>query len=231
MKSRHLALTLSIILALTLPIAAEEDPDIRSIEVTGLGIVTQTPDVAKVVFVVETHHKEAKDASRSNAALTSKVIKSLSKLPSDDVKTTNYRVSPRYKDRSRGDRDLQPIGFVVTNTIEVTLRDLKSVGSIIDKTVAAGATRVDQIRFELSDPGAARKRALTLAMEHAREEAQTLMDASSNKLGRVLRARTGGGHYAPRAERAMMSMGKMDTPIAPGTLDTRAQVTVTFEIL
>ena len=145
---------------------------------------------------------------------------------------TKLHQSPRYRDRSRDDRDLKPIGYIVNNTVRVTVRKLSDVGSLIDKAVSAGATRVNRIRFELSDPAAARIQALKLAMKQAEHEARTLLsETPDNRLGKVLNIRTRGGHYAPKMERAVMSVARADTPIEGGTLGTRAEVTVSFEIV
>ena len=232
MKSLHLALTLIVAIAFTVPAFADDD-DPRFVEVTGVGIVTQSPDIANVAFSVETQDKAAKKANRTNASQTSRLIKSLKAagIAPNDIKTQHYSVSPRYKDRSRGDRDLVPIGFVVNNTVTVTVRKLRDLGSLIDKAGAPGATRVNPIRFELSDPTDARQEALRRAMKHARSEALTLLEGLPSSLGPVLHIKTQGGHYAPKSERGLMASARMDTPIEPGTLDTRAQVVVAFQIL
>ena len=112
----------------------------------------------------------------------------------------------------------------------MTVRKLPDIGRLIDRAVSAGATRVNNIRFELSDPSAARAQALKLAMDQAKNEASILLSTTSHKLGRVLSIRTRGAHHAPIMERAMMSMTRADTPIEGGTLGTRAEVTVSFEI-
>lgn len=233
MKSLHLTIGIIVAMAGTLPLSAEERPPERSIEVTGMGLVTQSPDLAKITFAVETQDVSAEGANRANAEKTDRVIRVLKNLglSSEDLRTQNYTVSPRYRDRSRNERDLTPLGFVVSNAVSVTIRKLSDLGSTIDKAVAAGATRVNHIRFELSDPEGAREVALKLAMKHARSEALVLLSETTHQLGKVLRIRTQGGHFAPKAERAMMSTLRVDTPIEPGTLDTRAQVTVAFEIL
>ncbi len=228
-----LALVLILTIAPPHPLSAEERDPIRSIEVTGMGLVTQSPDVVKITFVVETQDASAQGANRTNAEKTDRLIRELKRLgiSSEDLKTLNYSVSPRYRDPSRKERDLTPLGFVVSNAVEVTIRRMSEIGPTIDKAVAAGATRVNHMRFEISDPAGARAEALKLAMKHAKAEAMTLLNETPHQLGHVLRIRTQGGFFAPKAERAMMSSLRRDTPIEPGTLDTRAQVTVSFEIL
>lgn len=231
--TRNLTTTAVLLLALcTSQTSATEDLSKRSIEVTGVGLVTQSPDIARVSFAVETQGQNAEKANKQNAERTRKVTKALKKLgiALEDLQTRDYSVSPRYRDRTRRDEDLVPIGFVVSNRVSVVIRKLADVGRTIDGAVKAGATRVSSIRFELEDPSEARGKALGLAMQSARAEAVMLLSETSHKLGRILQIRTHGGHHAPRMERAMMSAAKMDTPIEPGTLDTRAQVSVVFEI-
>jgi uncharacterized protein YggE len=233
LKSLHFSIVIIAAIAGTLPVSAEEHPPERSIEVTGIGLVTQSPDLAKITFAVETQDVTAEGANRANAEKTDRVIRALKNLgiSSEDLRTQNYSVSPRFRDRSRNERDLKPLGFVVSNALTITIRKLSDLGSAIDRAVEAGATRVNHIRFELSDPEGAREVALKRAMKHARAEALVLLSETPHQLGKVLRIRTQGGHFTPKAERVMISKLRMDTPIEPGTLDIRAQVTVSFEIL
>jgi uncharacterized protein YggE len=234
MKSLHLTLVAVVAIVCALPLDAEESDRVRSIEVTGAAVVTQSPDQAEISFAVETQNESAIEANRVNADQTNRLIRALKKqgILGKDLQTSNYSISPRYRDRSRDDRDLKPIGYIVNNTVRVTVRKLSDVGSLIDKAVSAGATRVNRIRFELSDPAAARIQALKLAMKQAEHEARTLLsETPDNRLGKVLNIRTRGGHYAPKMERAVMSMARADTPIEGGTLGTRAEVTVSFEIV
>lgn len=232
MKLIQTTLAICVALGLATDVLAE-DHDIRFVEVTGIGLVTQTPDQALVSFSVESQSEAVEAAAKKNALQANLLIDSLHKegIERTDIQTRYYNVSPRYSDRRNREGDLKPIGYVVNNTVEVRVRDLDKLGGLIDKVVASGATRVQNVRFELSDPTSAREQALKLAMENARAEAEALVAMASAKLGKVLSIETEGGHHAPRMERAVMSAAKMDTPVEPGTLETRARVVVSFQIL
>ena len=89
---KSINLTIVIIVAITgiLPLTAEEGHLARTIEVTGMGLVTQSPDLAKITLVVETQDASAEGANRANAAKTDRVIRALKKLgvSSEDLQTS-----------------------------------------------------------------------------------------------------------------------------------------------
>ena len=43
-------------------------------------------------------------------------------------------------------------GYQLTNTVEATIRDVETVGALIDAALAAGATSMDGLAFRLADP-------------------------------------------------------------------------------
>jgi uncharacterized protein YggE len=231
MKRFNVLVSLATVLC-AVPLSADDDAPDRFIEVTGIGVVTQSPDQAEVSFAVESQAETARQANRSNAERTRQLIKAIKSrgIDANDLRTSEYSVNPRYADRRRDDRDLKPIGYVVNNTVRVTVRKLEDVGGLIDAAVSSGASRVNNIRFELSSPEKARNRALELAMAQTKLEADLILSQTPHKVGRVMTIRTRGGHSAPKIERAVMSMARMDTPIEAGTLNTRAEVVVTYEI-
>lgn len=233
MQPIKMGIVAAVIVLTAVGVRAEEIEGARFVEVTGVGLVTQSPDIAHVTFAVETQEPSAEAANRKNAEKIDRLLRDLRRhgIAGDDLRTQHYTVSPRYRDRSRGERDLEPIGYVVSNALEVTIRKLDRVGPTIDRAIAAGATRVNHIRFELENDAAARKRALELAVAHAKAEAEILLALSGQRLGKPLRIRTSGGHFGAKMERSLMSATAMDTAIEPGTLETRAHVTIAYEIL
>lgn len=223
-----------LLLAFTYAAAAHADVDDRRfVEVTGVGIVTQSPDLAHISFGMETQDQVAEHAAKQNKTQMSKLITTLKRLgiQSEDIQTQHYNVSPRYPDRRRETENLEPIGYVVANTVRVTVRQLDRVGQTIDKAISAGASRVQHVTFDLSDPTHLRKQALKLAVENARSEAEALLDSTGGKLGPALRIQTQGGHHVAKSERMMMGAARLDTPVEPGLLETRAHVVIAFEIL
>ena len=77
--------------------------------------------------------------------------------------TTFFSIQPEYtfdqvtETLANGERitrrERRLVGYRVTNTLSVTIRDLDNVGTIIDATVDAGgdATRLNSISFTVDD--------------------------------------------------------------------------------
>ena len=125
--------------------------------------------------------------------------------------------------------------YQVTNTLQVTLKDVNQTGKIIDTAVSAGANKVNSIQFMLSDEQALalRSEALRKAVAGARADA----DVVAVSLGVVI---TGTKNvdisqgYTPVAydtSLVTLSMAKssaVPTPIQPGDVTVTAQVTITY---
>src|SRR5690606_36677150 len=109
-----------------------------------------------------------------------------------DIQTSGFSVNPNYvytDARDENGYSLPPRinGYQVSNTVTVTVRDLDALGSILDKSVTAGATTVIGIDFAVADPSElyyqARKAAFADALAktelYATDDVCTLADISS----------------------------------------------------
>src|ERR1051325_8932 len=84
----------------------------------------------------------------------------------DAIKTTVYDLQPDW-DYSNNRRVLR--GYVARNTIDVRIDDVDRVGELLDMAVNAGATAVENIRFDLKDRERLQREALRLARAEGRE--------------------------------------------------------------
>lgn len=226
--------------ALVAPAAAQTPPTApqapRTIRVSAVGEVQVTPDQAALDLAVETLASTARAAGEENARRMERVIQALvaAGVPRADIATRNYSIYPEYEPVEGGEAP-RVRGYRVNNTVSVETRDLARVGPLIDAALAAGANRVDGVRFSLSNPQAAGNRALRQAVEQARASAETMAAALGVRLGRVLDASTGVEPPVfpmPRFEAADMAMrAAAPTPIQPGEQTVRATATLVFEIL
>ena len=65
-------------------------------------------------------------------------------------------------------------GYQVSNQVNVHVRDLSVLASVIDDSVAAGANSVSGISFDLADRSAAENQARQAAVHDARARADAL---------------------------------------------------------
>ncbi|HID57543.1 TPA: DUF541 domain-containing protein, partial [Candidatus Poribacteria bacterium] len=160
---------------------------VEGIQVTGTGSVLADPDVAILNMGVSVERRSVKEAADEAAEAMEKVISSLKGrgVADEDIQTQNFSIQPQY-DYVDGKQILR--GYKVINTLRVKIRDLSSVGEIIDEVVIAGGNslRVNSILFSIDDPGKAHEEARVKAMEDARRKAEILARESGVKLGRPI---------------------------------------------
>lgn len=207
-----------------------------SIRVTGDSTVTVKPDQAEISIGVVTQAPGAQSAAAQNAQKQDTVIAELRKLlgAAADIKTISYSLSPNYRYPKEGG---QPTitGYTATNVVQVKTPDLSQVGKVIDLATGSGANTVQSLRFTLKDESGARAQALREASTKARSKSEAIASALGLKIQRVLRVEEGG--LAPRPDmeyagnlQAMRSQA-VTTPIESGSIDVRASVTLTVEVL
>jgi uncharacterized protein len=209
----------------TVPVSASSAAaEAGGITVQGTASVTSIPDRAELSFGVESKGSSARAALSANAVEMRRVIAALKAAGATDVKTQYVSLSPQYNDKSEAQ------GFVATNTVSATIKQIGRAGAVIDAAVEAGANQVYGPSLSHTDQDELYRQALKAAVANARASAQVLASASDLALGRVTAIVEGGGAPQPvpfaAADKAMAE----STPIEPGTQQTTANVTVTFSV-
>jgi len=206
----------------------------RTLNVTGQGIINATPDIAYVMMGVVTESKVARDAQKANADNMSKIIALIkaSGIKDEDVKTVNYSINPKY-DYNKDTGVSNIIGYTVTNSVKVTVRDISKTGSIIDIATNSGMNITGNVSFGLSDYDTNYNNALKAAVESAKKKADTIAAALGITLKLPLTINENGG-YNPQvnfgvADLAMKSEGAAPTPIQGGSLEIDASVSISYE--
>jgi uncharacterized protein YggE len=230
MNRRILLIAAPLVVALglaatTLPgSASSAAAEAGGITVQGTASVTTVPDRAELSFGVESKGASARSALSANATEMRRVIAALKAAGATDVKTQYVSLSPQYNEKSEAQ------GFVATNTVSATIKELAKAGAVIDAAVNAGANQVYGPSLSHGDQDELYRQALKAAVANARASAQALASASNLSLGRVTTIVEGGGAPQPvpfaAADKAMAE----STPIEPGTQETTASVTVTFSV-
>ncbi len=221
------------------PAASAQDPRHRPAEITvsAVGETRATPDRAIVTLGVESRASTAAAAARANAATQRAVLDTLRALGfrDDQLMTMNFNVRPDYDGGSRRDGPPRVSGYVVSNTVMVTLDNLSRSGQVIDAALAKGANMVYGMALTLADPAPARRQALANAVTQARAEAETLARAAGVSLGRLVELTTGQGS-APRmmnrgiAGGMVVAAASISTPIETGEATVTATVTARWEV-
>ncbi|NWF64149.1 MAG: SIMPL domain-containing protein [Chloroflexi bacterium] len=227
------ALTISACGSTTINQAAPEAE--RNLNVSGLGVVYLTPDIAYINIGVNTQRENAAQAVEINKEQTTKVIQALKDFGVDekDIRTTNFSIwsNPQYDPAGTG----QILGttYSVDNTVNVTIRDLDKLGDLLDAAVQAGANNIYSIQFDVEDKSAANKEARTLAVENAKSQAQELAAAAGVELGEIQSISYYESSPMPYFEGKGGGGGEMANaavPIQPGQLAISVTVNLTYGI-
>lgn len=202
------------------------------VSVTGTGRVERPADIAHVTFVVEASRPTASEARGVAAGVATAVLAALAAagIPEADRRTAGLDVSPTWE--HDGTRSIRT-GFTVTNRIATVVRDLERVGYVVDSGLAAGATGLDGVWFDLAYPTADTAVARRLAVIDARRRAKTIAKAAGGRLGALVAiAEAGAPVPLPRHEARMMAMAAdaAPTPVIPGSVEVTVSVTAEWEL-
>lgn len=212
-------------------------PRDQTIRVTGAGEARARPDQAMADFGVETSAPTAQQAAADNAQRMERVIEGLVRagVPRDRIETRDYNVYPDYDPRPVESGEPRVRGYRVMNTVVVTLDDVQRVGRVIDAALAAGANRVNGVRFGLRDPQAFRRRAIDDAVRRARADAEALAAALGVELGMLREAYTADvvTLHPPMMDQMAFATANQEsapTPVSPAEQTVRATVVVIYSI-
>jgi len=213
--------------------AAEEGNSKRTINVSGQARVSVAPDFATINLGVITEDKDAKAAQQANAAAMEKVIASVkaSGVKDSDIQTVDYSINPKY-DYNKETGESSIVGYSVRNSVNVTVRDLKKAGSIIDAATRSGVNISSSITFGLSNYEEAYNEALKNAVLAAKKKANTIAEALGVKLIEPVSINEGYG-YSPLSNYVTYDMkaagSAAQTPVQAGSIEITANVSIVYE--
>lgn len=222
------------------------------ISVNGNAKTTVPPDIARISVSVETNDSKANIAQEENAKITANVYAALTKLgvSKDKIQTTYFStqpinewmyVCPNSKDICDSSEEKYRevfLGYKTTNSIYIETSDLKNVGNLLDALTNAGATRIDGVSFDLSEPKQKeiKGQLITEAVKDAKSQAEKIASASGVSIGKP-NSISQSYYYQPVSyENAKLSYGAAlsdyvsATTVSGGTLDVSISVSASFEI-
>jgi uncharacterized protein YggE len=197
----------------------------RTITVNGTGIVTTVPNQADFTFGVSTNGSTATAALSANASQMTKVIGVLKSLgiAERDIQTAQISITP-----NTNQAGTTVVNYTATNSVTARTGSITASGKIIDGVVRAGANLVGGPSLTASDQQALSRSALKVAIADARARALVIAAAAHVKLGQVLSVTEASS--GPITSGPVASKSFATTPVEAGTVQTEADVTVTFAI-
>lgn len=224
-------------------------PYSRTITIEGDGKVTVKPDIARVSLSVATTGQTVKAVTEDGNTKMNAVIAAVKALgvKEDDVKTSSYSLYPEYnynqpyfigEDEAPQKSEPKIVGYKLTQSLEVKVRDLTITDKVIDAATAAGANQVGSLSFDVDDLAPVKAEARKLAFDKAKDKANQMAGAAGVSIGRVVtfsEGFSGGGMVQYARNYAMSDMMMESSPsVAPGiesgSMDVTVNISVTYEI-
>ncbi len=217
-------------------VMSEEMP--RTITVTGVGTVEVAPDTASLSFGVYEQSESLETAQDAVTTRLEGIMAALTEqgVAEEDIQTTGYNVTV-VNEYDRDGNLVGVIGYEVRSSITVTVRDIESVGSLLDSVVTAGANEVGSVSFYVEDTEAAANQARIAAIEDARAKADTMATASGVTIAGVYAIEEmSSPQPLPIAYEQSLSdaSGSEEmaraVPVSPGQAEIRVEIRVVYEI-
>ncbi len=209
------------------------------LSVSGVATVSVRPDRATIaVGYVNTSIDAAKAANKN--ALVSQQIKTAAisaGIPKADIQTTNYLLQPFYTD---GPSYRQTItGFTALNTINLVVRKISSLASVITAVQAAGANDISNLQFTYAHQSALQDKAHVAALADAYHKAALDVAACDDKIDGTMQVsdfQQSQPYYGGFAGGMGGSMGNMingavNPAISGGKILITYTVSVTFRLM
>lgn len=221
--------------------------DRPSITITGEGKIFIKPDIGQVSLSVISEATTVADAQKKATDAINKVFAALKEngVEEKDIKTTNYSINPKYSsypapvpmyypDGTTNPSAPKIVGYTVSQSLEVKIRDLKKSGDILSKAASAGANQVGGITFTTEDPSAVQAEARAKAIEDANKKGKELEDKLGIRLGKVINFYESGGPYPIYRDYAMGKGGGGEIAPSPeipvGENEVTVNVSITYQI-
>ena len=212
---------------------AAENANKRTVSVAGLGIVKAKPDTASISIGVVSEGDTARSALDKNTAAMSRVNVELKgqNIKQADIQTTSFSVRPKFQHFKDG-KPPAIIGYRVINSVRITVRELKKLGTVLDQAVSLGSNQINGIHFFVSQAAALENEARVKALKNAQEKAKLYATTARARLGKVL---TISEQFISRPPQPKFQMARRESvaasvPIEPGEQKIQAEVNVVWEL-
>lgn len=234
-----------VMFTLALVAYGQNPPTPSLITVSGQAEVRVQPDEVVFTLGVESVDRDMLAAQKRTDDAVRQVlsIAKTNNIKPEDVQTSYISVQPKYNtdDLEYGQRQnvkREFVGYQVSKTIAVTLRDISRFDSLLSDVLKAGVTRLSNVEFRDSKIRQHKDQARAMAIKAAQEKAKLLASQIGQSIGPAYSiTESGVVPYSPanvsqnRMDNFIGGASEAENAIAPGTISVSAQVTVSFRLM
>jgi uncharacterized protein YggE len=217
----------------------------NTITVSGDGEIYIKPDLGLISFTVVNDSKTVEVAMTENTNKMNAVITAIKGqgVKDEDIKTTNFNINPKYDYPkattypyySSGKRVL--VGYEISQSVQVKVRDLTKTGTLISKATDAGANDVGNLSFVVDNEDEAKNAARDQAIDKAKAKAKQLAGKLGVSLLKVVSFSENGyypmydyANYKSSIAPETSGMGGSSPDIQTGQNRISSTVSITYEI-
>ncbi|HRY30867.1 MAG TPA: SIMPL domain-containing protein [Candidatus Paceibacterota bacterium] len=197
------AILLSVYLV-SITIDSFDDDFYSSISIAGEGEVVAVPDIATFNFSITEASENVELAQSAASEKTNKALKYLKDngVEEKDLETSSYNIYPKTRWISEVCSDYycpggyeEIIGYEVSQTVTVKVRDTSKAGDLLSGIGSLGISNVSGLSFTSDDRDALEEQAKKLAIEDAQAKAKELAESLGVRLVRVVGFYEDSGSY------------------------------------
>jgi uncharacterized protein YggE len=239
-----LLLLIAALLTFSLPVFAQAGIEPPLITVTGQAEVRVAPDEVVFTLAVESLDKDMLAAKNKTDESVREVlaIARRNNVKPEDVQTSYISVQPKYNTddlefEARRGVKREFVGYEVSKTISVILRDISRFDNLLSDVLKAGVTRVNNVAFRDSKNRYHKDQARVMAIRAAKEKATLLAREIGQAVGPAYSITEATPQVYSTSNFSQNSMstdgassGESESAIAPGAISVTAQVTVRFRL-
>jgi uncharacterized protein YggE len=213
--------------------------------VSGTATLEIPADVAQVSIGVESRELTVADARNNAANAMESVLDAIKAngVDEDDIVTTNFNIYPQtiwveVSDALGRHSEPRITGYTVTNTVQVTVRDIDNLSPVVDTAATAGGDliRINSIQFTVDDSSVFGAQMRQQAAADALAKADVYARAMGVTLGQLVYLTEIGSSvpmtrsFEPAMEMASMDGGFKASPISAGDVNLSVTVQAVFAI-
>jgi uncharacterized protein YggE len=230
--------------AFTLPALTQDTSNRpRLISVTGTAEVNVAPDEVVLSLGVESRDKDLAIAKAQHDHRVKKLLAEAhdAGVEGKYIQTSMLQMRPDYSD----EKVPRFLAYQVSQTIQVTLKDLSKYEHLITKLLEAGVNRVDSVEFLVAEPRKYKDEARAKAIRAAREKAVAMAAELGQTIGKPWDISEEGSNSLYAQTNYSIQMGRSvqassyandgglsteESTVAPGEVSIRASVRVSFQL-
>lgn len=215
------------------PAVSSTAAQVRTLSSNGEGEVYLVPDIAYVYVGVKADADDVATALSNNNVQANDISTAVQALgvEAKDIQTASFNVYPMQDYAYDG--TISRSYYVVENTVYITVRDLTTLGTLLDAVVKSGANTINGITFDVANKDEAVAQARDLAIEKAMSEAEAIATASGVRLGDIQSISVYTNNYVTTTYDAKGGGGGMtaeyaSVPVSAGQLLITANASITY---